>query len=80
MTIAGSDLTMIDALKNMIKFTEVDMLSAVKMATLNPATVIGLARKKGSIKKGKDADLVIFDNKFKVKTTIVGGKVVYKKF
>ncbi|MBI4845666.1 MAG: hypothetical protein HY810_04230 [Candidatus Omnitrophica bacterium] len=36
-------------------------------------------RMKGKIKKGFDADILIFDENFKAKMTIVGGKVVYKK-
>ena len=35
--------------------------------------------KKGSLVKGKDADIVIFDENINIIMTIVGGKIVYKK-
>jgi N-acetylglucosamine-6-phosphate deacetylase len=79
-TIAGSNLTMIQALKNMIKFCGINLVDAIKMASLNPAKVIGISNRKGSVAKGKDADLVMFDKNFKVKMTIVSGNIVFKNF
>jgi N-acetylglucosamine-6-phosphate deacetylase len=52
---------------------------AVRFATLNPATLLGVGAKKGSIEIGKDADIVIFDKNFDIKTTIVHGKILYRK-
>ncbi len=77
-TIAGSKLTMIEAIKNIMKFCDIDLVRAVKMASFSPARTIGLARSKGSIEAGKDADIVLFDERFKVKMTLVGGKLVYR--
>lgn len=51
--------------------------SAVKMITEVPARIMKLD-KKGSIKKGYDADIVIFDENINIKYTIVNGKVVCK--
>ena len=47
------------------------------MASYNPAKELGIADRKGSIKPGKDADLVIFDDDVNVLKTIIGGEVVY---
>jgi len=78
-TISGSNLTMITAIKNMVELGGVDIKSAVTMAALNPAKTIGLSRRKGSIAKGKDADIVIFDKDFKVRMTIISGNIVWNK-
>ncbi|NLI72370.1 MAG: amidohydrolase family protein, partial [Bacteroidales bacterium] len=56
---------------------EVPLLDAVKMITLTPAKIMKIDNKKGSIRRGKDADLVIFDKNIKVLTTIIEGNVIY---
>jgi len=78
-TIAGSKLTMIAAVRNAVRFCGVSLKDAVAFATINPARLLGLGRHKGSIAKGRDADLVIFDKNFDVKMTIVRGKIAYQK-
>ncbi len=77
-TLAGSVLRMPQAIKNMLKFTECDLLDAVKMASENPAKVLGICDKKGSISIGKDADLVVLDEHLNVAMTICGGREVYR--
>jgi N-acetylglucosamine-6-phosphate deacetylase len=47
---------------------------AVKMVTINPAKVIGIDKCKGSIQQGKDADLVVINDRFEVVYTFVKGK------
>jgi len=78
-TIAGSKLTMLQAVKNMVYLTDVKLEDAVKMASTNPAQIIGLEKKKGQIKKGLDADLIIFDQNFKCKCTMVKGDIIFDK-
>jgi N-acetylglucosamine-6-phosphate deacetylase len=75
----GSRLTMIKAVENVVRRCGVRLPDAVRMASLNPATVFGVARQKGSIASGKDADIVIFDENFDVKMTMIRGRIVYKK-
>lgn len=74
--LAGSVIGLDDAVRNIIKFARVSLPDAVGMATMNPARVLGIERKKGSLEKGKDADIVIFDKGLKVKHTIVKGNMV----
>lgn len=74
--LAGSVIGLNDAVKNMIKFAGVSLPEAVRMASLNPARVLGIENKKGSLEAGKDADIVIFDKDLKVKHTIVKGNMV----
>jgi N-acetylglucosamine-6-phosphate deacetylase len=50
----------------------------LRMASYNPARVIGMEEKKGSLEPGKDADIVLLDDELKVVLTMVGGKVVYQ--
>lgn len=77
--LAGSSLTMIQALKNAVRDCNVPLLDALKLITQNPAKLLGIEDKKGSISVGKDADIVIFDREFDVKATVVHGKIVHEK-
>lgn len=57
---------------------------AVKALTLNPARVLGVDRRVGSLEVGKDADLVLFSgDPFSVRTRVdatwIDGKVVYER-
>jgi N-acetylglucosamine-6-phosphate deacetylase len=69
---------MIKAVKNAV-VCGLKLPEAVRFATLNPATLLGVQASKGSIAIGKDADLAIFDEKFNIKMTIVRGKIAYQK-
>jgi len=62
--LAGSLLTLNTAIKNMIGWTDVTINQAINMASLNPARVLGLEEKIGSIHVGKLANLVVLDRKF----------------
>ncbi len=78
-TLAGSVLTMADAVRNVIRFTGLPLHAAVAMASLNPARRCRLDDRKGSIAPGKDADLLILDKDLRVLTTIVEGTVVFNQ-
>ena len=59
-----------------------DPNEALKAITLNPAKLIGMEDRIGSLERGKDADLVIFDGdpfdiQTKVLKTFINGKLVY---
>lgn len=77
--LAGSSLTMMGAVKNAVTVCGLKLPEAVRFATLNPATLLGVQARKGSIVAGKDADLAIFDEKFNIKMTIVRGKIAYRR-
>jgi N-acetylglucosamine-6-phosphate deacetylase len=78
-TLAGSILTLNKAVFNIIKYTNLKIYEAVALASLNPARLIDLDKTKGSIKIGKDADLVMFDEDLDVSLTISEGKIIYSK-
>ena len=76
-TLAGSRLTMIDAVRNMIKLGGATVAEAVRMATEVPAR-LARDRSRGTLKPGRRADLVAFDRNFNVRLTVVGGRIVYQ--
>lgn len=74
---AGSTLTTGQALKNLTAFTGQPVERVLPLLTLNPARLIGMEERKGSIAPGKDADLVVLDDQLNVKQTYVSGVCVY---
>lgn len=76
-TLAGSILTLNQAVANIINWCGVPLHEAVSMASLTPAKVIGEDHRKGMLKAGYDADLTIMDEDFGIIQTVVGGRVVY---
>jgi N-acetylglucosamine-6-phosphate deacetylase len=78
-TLIGTATGLSDMLLRLTEFAGCSMAEAVRTATENPARVIGLWDSKGSIAEGKDADIVILDEKGTVQMTIVAGRIVYKK-
>lgn len=72
-SIAGSVITMLDAVRMMLSLgaSEPEVAS---MASLNPARLLGLATDRGSIEKGKRADIVALDQDGHVVQTIIGGR------
>ena len=77
-TLAGSVLTMERALKNVCAATGRSMAEMWVTSSLNAARAIGVSSHKGSLEIGKDADLVLLDEAFCVKLTVVQGEVVFK--
>lgn len=75
-TLAGSIVTMEQAVQNMRAFTNCSDIELVKMSSYNAAKQLGL--NKGRIAQGFDADLTIVDENWNVVMTIVQGCVVYK--
>ena len=74
--IAGSVITMLDAVR-MMRSLGVPESQVARMASLNPARLLGIADDCGSIEEGKRADLVALDDRGNVQLTIVGGQVVF---
>lgn len=78
-TRAGSTLTTIKALQNLVKFTGRSLEELIPLLTKNPASVMNILDRKGTIAVGKDADIVLLDDALNVVTTIVGGTIVYRR-
>lgn len=75
--LAGSLLSLDQALRNMVKFSGCSLTEALKMVSENPARKLNIFDRKGSIAVGKDADLVVLDDKFKVRGTMCRGTMLF---
>jgi len=73
--LSGSMMSVNLAVCNMIKHTGIKWHQAVKMASLNPARLLGMDNEIGSIKEGKKANLVIMNEQGEVFNVIENGKV-----
>ena len=76
-TLAGSILCMNDAVKNAMDYFHIDIVKAVRLASLNPAKSIKVEDQLGSIAVGKLADIIIFDDQVRLKHAFVNGKLIY---
>ena len=72
-SIAGSVLTLVRGVKNMVDWGIVTADQAIRMATEVPARSARVDGKCGSIKPGRDADFVVFDHELNLRETYVGG-------
>ena len=63
--LAGSTLTLDRSLRNVVRLG-VPLADAVQMLTLNPATLLGLEFKKGALRTGADADIVLLNEALEV--------------
>ncbi len=77
-TVAGSVLPLNKGVWNVYTNSSIPLYECVNGASLNPATAIGIADKKGSIEIGKDADIIVTNESFEVQKTIIGGEVRYE--
>ncbi|CAN5536240.1 N-acetylglucosamine-6-phosphate deacetylase [soil metagenome] len=76
---AGSVATADRLIRTMITLGNVSLIDAVKMITTTPARIIGVQESKGTLAKGKDADVVIFDDNIHIYMTMVKGHIIYDK-
>ena len=74
-TIAGSALTMIRGVRNLVEDMKIPLDDALRMASCNPATVISRQIETGYIMPGRDADIVVFDEDYNIKITMVRGEI-----
>lgn len=76
-TLAGSTLRLPEAIKNMMTFTHCTFAQAIQLAAQNPASVLSISDRKGSIEVGKDADIVIMDADYQVQLTLREGNSIF---
>ena len=76
-TLSGSSLSMLSAVQNCVMYCDIPLVEAIRMGSTYPAQVLGISDKKGSIDVGLNADFVIFDEKWNVKSTYVAGKRMF---
>ena len=70
---AGSVATTDRLVRVMVQEAGLPVWEAVKMASLNPASFLGIQETYGSIQPGKSADLLIFDDDIRISSVYVSG-------
>ncbi len=76
---AGSVATADRLIRTMLNLAGVSLLDAVQMLTANPAKLLGVADRIGTIDIGKDADIVLFDEQINIHHTYVLGETCYQR-
>ncbi|WP_414698522.1 N-acetylglucosamine-6-phosphate deacetylase [Peptacetobacter sp. AB845] len=78
-SLAGSVLSMNNAIKNVVDWNIATLEEAIKMASYNPAVSCNIDDKCGSIKPGLPADFVVIDDSLNVYNTYLDGVCKYSK-
>lgn len=73
-SLAGSTLTMIEGFRFLIEQAGLTLSEASRVASLNPAGVLGIAEQYGSIEIGKRADLLLMDERFELQQVFIAGE------
>ncbi|KAJ6593465.1 carbohydrate esterase family 9 protein [Mycena capillaripes] len=76
-TLAGSVVTLDTCVRNFSRFTGCSLGEAIKCATFNPAKCLGIENKKGTLRHGADADLIVLDRQGNLVSTWVKGRQVW---
>jgi N-acetylglucosamine-6-phosphate deacetylase len=74
-TLAGSDLDMATAVRNACRLLQLELPVALRMASLHPASFLGLDHELGRIAAGQRADLVLLDAEGAVQASWIGGRI-----
>jgi len=75
--LAGSVLTLDRALENFVEFTDAPLESALRLLTVNPASMSGVGDLAGSLAVGQAASLVAVDQAGKLAASFVNGKAAF---
>jgi len=74
--LAGSTITLLDAVQRAVQLAGVDLHTAVAMASRTPARYLNLHDRKGHLDVGADADLLVLGDDLDLRQVVAGGKVV----
>lgn len=77
--LAGSGLTMDKAVRNAVAMLGVSLPQAVRMASANPARVLGIGDHKGRLAQGYDADFILLDESLHVDSCYISATEKYTK-
>jgi N-acetylglucosamine-6-phosphate deacetylase len=78
-TIAGSVLSMDQAVRNFRIATNCSIVDAIEAATLKPARVLGIQDRKGTLGVGSDADFIVLNDDLYVQASYVNGHLAWQK-
>jgi N-acetylglucosamine-6-phosphate deacetylase len=74
---AGSITTLDRCLRNVVRLMDVPLECALQMVAATPASILGVADRKGSLTPGKDADIVVLNSDLHVTHTFTLGQLIY---
>ena len=74
--LAGSHLTLDHACRNLMAHSGYGLCHAIRMASLNPAKLLGIDDQVGSLEAGKKANLIIIDDMVHVEAVFLEGRLV----
>jgi N-acetylglucosamine-6-phosphate deacetylase len=74
--LAGSIATMDVLIQTLVFKAGISLHDAIRMVSETPSNIMGVGDRKGSLQKGKDADLLFLDNNLNVRKVIAMGKIV----
>lgn len=77
--LAGSHLTLENACRNLMAHSGYGLCHAIRMATLNPAKLLGIADSVGSLEPGKKANLILIDDMIQVKSVFLEGELAVQE-
>lgn len=72
--LTGSIASGIRLIQVMAEKAEIPVADCVRMAATNPARLMGIDDRVGSIERGKAADLILFDDRFRLHSVWIGGR------
>jgi N-acetylglucosamine-6-phosphate deacetylase len=76
-TLAGSTLTMDEAVRHAVRMTGLPISGAAACAATTPAALLSIGDRAGSLSPGKEADLVVLDHDLVVRAVLVHGHLVH---
>ena len=75
-SLTGILATMDKLIQTMVNKANIPLADAVRMASETPAQIIGVSDRKGTLQKGKDADIVILDKDVNIRCVFSYGNIV----
>ena len=72
-TLSGSNITMLQAVNNCVKECDISLNDALSMATVNPAKLMGISNKLGTLNVGSIANLLFLDEELRLEKVFVHG-------
>lgn len=75
-SLAGSIATMDTLVRVLVQKADIPLADAVRMASETPARLMGAADRKGTLQRGKDADIVILDRNLHIRAVWAMGEPV----
>ena len=76
-TLAGSVLTMANAVQNMVELAGLPIETVIPLATEVPARILGVADRKGKLERGYDGDVAVLTSRFEVERVFARGQEVH---